>query len=215
LRRRDADSVFLAAWLIGTFVFAAYLNWTVNTRSVLPIIPAAAILIARRLDHVQWRYRPTVWALVASLVVSGALSFWVGWGDMTLANSAREAAQILHDKTAGQPGKVFFFGHWGFQYYMQSLGARPLDLAQTKVTSADFIILPINNVNVVPIPVDLTSFSEMIELQDRCWMATMCTERDAGFYASVMGVMPFTLGSVPNERYILIRLRPSALQPSQ
>ena len=33
-RRRDADSVFLAMWVIGTFIFAAYLNWTVNARSL-------------------------------------------------------------------------------------------------------------------------------------------------------------------------------------
>jgi hypothetical protein len=214
-RRRDADTVFLAAWVIGTFVFAAYLNWTVNARSLLPLIPAASILMARRLDQVQRSCLPAVWALVIPLVVSGLLSLWVGWGDMTLANSAREAALIVHDKTAGQHGRVFFFGHWGFQYYMQSFGAQPVDLAQTKVTPADFIIQPENNINVVPIPVDLTSFSEVIKLQDRSWMATMCIERGAGFYASVMGVMPFTLGSVPDERYVLIRMRPSALQLSE
>jgi hypothetical protein len=49
-KRRDADSLLLALWVLGTFVFTAFLNWTVNARSVLPLNPAAGILLARRLD---------------------------------------------------------------------------------------------------------------------------------------------------------------------
>lgn len=213
-RRRDADSVFLAAWVAGSFIFAAYVNWTINSRSVLPLIPAAAILIARRLDEVQRPSRQAVRALVTPLVVSGLVCLWVAWGDTALANSAREAAQIIHDKTASQPGKVFFSGHWGFQYYMQSFGAQPLDQSQLKLTSADLIVQPENNSNLVEIPVDLTSSSEVIELHERCWTATMCTDRAAGFYTSLWGVMPFTFGRVPDEHYTLVRLSPS-LFPSR
>jgi len=206
--RRDADSTFLAAWLIGTFAFAACLNWSVNARSVLPLIPAAAILMARRLEQMQGLQRPVLWKLVAPLVVSGLLSLWVAWGDLTLANSAREAAQVVHHKTAGQPSRVFFFGHWGFQYYMQSFGAEPMDLAHLKVNAGDFVVQPENNTNVAPIPAEVTSSREVIELHERCSMAIMRTDRGAGFYSSVIGVMPYTLGSVPDERYALIRLRP-------
>lgn len=204
--RRDADSVFLAAWVIGPFV-AAYLNWSVNARVVLPLIPATAILMARRLELVQRPQSLALWKLIAPLVVSALLSLWIAWGDLTLANSAREAAQIIHDKTASQPGRVFFFGHWGFQYYMQSLGAQPMDLAHIKVDVGDLIVQPQNNTNVPPVPVDLISSSEVIELQDHCWIATLSTDRAAGFYSSVLGMMPYTLGSVPDERYVLIRLR--------
>src|SRR5438874_6818966 len=49
-RERDADSLFLACWVAGTFLFTAFLNWTVNVRSVLPLIPAIGILLARRLE---------------------------------------------------------------------------------------------------------------------------------------------------------------------
>src|SRR5262249_49278527 len=48
---RDAESMLLSLWVLGTFVFTAFLNWTVNARSVLPLIPAAAILICRRISH--------------------------------------------------------------------------------------------------------------------------------------------------------------------
>ena len=41
LTRRDA--LLLALWILGTCVFAALLNWTTNGRSILPLVPAAAI----------------------------------------------------------------------------------------------------------------------------------------------------------------------------
>src|SRR5437588_3234677 len=49
-RERDPDSLFLLLWVVGSFWFTAYLNWTVNVRSVLPMIPAVGILLARRLE---------------------------------------------------------------------------------------------------------------------------------------------------------------------
>src|SRR3954447_18763881 len=44
---RNSDSLFLGLWLIGTFMFAGFVNWSVNGRSVIPLIPAAGILLAR------------------------------------------------------------------------------------------------------------------------------------------------------------------------
>ena len=49
--RRDAGSVLLVLWIGGMFVFATLLNWTLNVRSLLPLLPAAGIVIARRLDR--------------------------------------------------------------------------------------------------------------------------------------------------------------------
>jgi hypothetical protein len=210
-RRRDADSVLLAAWVIGTFIFTSYLNWTVNARSVLPLIPAAAILIVRRLDEAPRRSFHAAWVLAIPLAISGVLSFWVTWSDTTMANSERKAAQMIHDKTAGQPGNVFFSGHWGFQYYMQLWGAKPLDLAQNDVAGGDFVVQPDNNSNAVPVAARATESRETIELPNPSWVTTMRVERAAGFYSAIYGVMPFGFGRVPDERYFLVRLRkPSA-----
>ena len=51
LCRRDARSWSLALWVLGTFLFAAFFNWTVNGRSLLPMAPAVGILLARRLEQ--------------------------------------------------------------------------------------------------------------------------------------------------------------------
>ena len=49
-RRREAAGWLLALWVLGTFVFTALLNWTINGRSILPMAPAVGILLARRLS---------------------------------------------------------------------------------------------------------------------------------------------------------------------
>ncbi|MEX2081901.1 MAG: glycosyltransferase family 39 protein, partial [Dehalococcoidia bacterium] len=48
-RRRDAPNLILACWLIGTFVFCAFINWTINARVLLAAAPAAGLLAARAL----------------------------------------------------------------------------------------------------------------------------------------------------------------------
>src|SRR5439155_68261 len=50
-RRRDVAAAMLAVWVGGVMVFASFLNWTTNVRSVLPAVPAAALLLARAADE--------------------------------------------------------------------------------------------------------------------------------------------------------------------
>jgi len=117
--KRDAASLLLLLWVVGTFCFAIFVNWAVNARSLLPAIPAAAILIARRLEKIQlpaMNRRQLV--VIAPLIVSGAVSLWVATGDRALANSARMAANYIHQETLHAVGAIEFQGHWGFQYYM-------------------------------------------------------------------------------------------------
>ena len=50
-RDRSAESWLLVLWLLGTFVFAGFVNWVNNGRSILPMAPALGILLVRRLDE--------------------------------------------------------------------------------------------------------------------------------------------------------------------
>jgi hypothetical protein len=127
-KQRSADSLLLALWVLGTFVFTAFLNWTINARSVLPLIPAAGILLARRLDTLGIASVKRLQAEVAlALLASGLLSFWIAQADADWANSAKQAAFVLRQRTRNETGTVWFQGHWGFQYYMEQLGMPPFD----------------------------------------------------------------------------------------
>jgi len=109
---RDAVALLLFLWVFGTFAFATYVNWALNGRSVLPMVPALALVIVRRLD----RQPVKAWVLPTVLAGSAALAVAVTMADCGLANANRTAARQLAAAYAPPPGRTLWFrGHWGFQ----------------------------------------------------------------------------------------------------
>jgi 4-amino-4-deoxy-L-arabinose transferase-like glycosyltransferase len=210
--RRDAQSLLLALWVGGIFVFATFLNWTINVRSVLPLVPAVGILIGRRLDQ---RFGPAgaarpAW-LVWPLVPAGVLALLVTWADYQMAGTARAAAAEIAERCKQHPGRAWYQGHWGFQYYMSEAGVEPLDYSDYRRRPGDLVIFPGNNCNVDwGIPrgpwVDPPYFE--LEVQACPWLATMNPSLGAGFYAAVFGPMPYAFGEVPPTRYQVRELAP-------
>jgi Flp pilus assembly protein TadD len=147
--------------------------------------------------------------LATPLTASLLLSLWVTWSDTKLANSAREAAELIHKATGNHSGKVIFQGHWGFQYYMEALGARPLDVSQFKFSSSDSVVEPSNNNNVTPWPPMMIVSNSLVAINTRQWVTTMHCDRAAGFYSSIFWRAPFRFRPEPEEKYKLIS--PNAL----
>ena len=212
-RRQTADSILLTAWVLGTFIFAAFFNWTVNARSILPLIPAVGLLIARRLDDTPLRSRWSSLWTGAPIILSLVLGLWIAGGDAALANSARTAAGKIHQRAVRASTRVLFMGHWGFQYYMESFGAQPIDLSRTELTPLDVVVRPENNTNVVPLPP--RSSTKVLTIEMKAWVTTMRAENGAGFYSSVWGPMPFAFGPVPPERYDSFRFSGSIAVPDE
>ena len=205
-KRRDAPSLLLLLWIVGTFLYAVLVNWQVNARSLLPLIPAVAILIAQRLDEI-W-LAPARWqrlAVIVPLLVSGAVSLWAAWGDEELANTARTMANYVHLKY-NAAGPVSFEGHWGFQYYMELLGARPLENSAHESHVGDLVVFPLNNANLFDISSD-ANVVEIARLKIDAHAGTMTTKLGAGFYSSDWGPLPFAIGPVPDERYYVLRMK--------
>src|SRR5207249_2932867 len=84
-RLRDAASLLLFLWLVGTLVFAVFFNWTINGRSLLAAAPAVGILTVRRLE--RGRGPVPRLPLAAAFLVTLAVT----WSDFRLAASARTA----------------------------------------------------------------------------------------------------------------------------
>jgi hypothetical protein len=209
-KRRDADSLLLMLWVLGTFIFTGFVNWTINARSVLPLIPAAGILLARRVDalpapsmHQHWR--PAMLAM--PLALAGVTSLWLTWADMELANSARTAATLIEQKTQNQPGTVWFMGHWGFQYYMESFGARSVVVNDPPHQPGDYLAIA-ESARLFVMRPEFVASREVIEIPVPLGITTAQNQLGAGFYSADTGPLPFAIGPVPPERYELLRLGP-------
>ena len=206
---RDADSLLLLLWVTGTFWFTAYLNWTVNARSILPMVPAVGILLARRLQ--KRSPNPTLQfkaLVVVGLSACGGLSLWLAHGDTYAANSERTAASLVHQETAGAID-VWFLGHSGFQYYMQEFGARPYDWEHPQAKPGDFLAIPYSKVWPEDVTSEFNGSRENIELPARSYASTTSSEIGAGFYHSYWSILPYAFGSIPSEKYAIFRLAKS------
>jgi len=201
VQRRDAGAGLLALWVLGTFAFTAFCNWTVNGRSILPMAPAVGILIARRLD----KHFPTaqmIWprGAVIGLAASAALSLFVLHADFLFARAARESARETCSELRVEGHLLWFEGHWGFQYYMEAGGARAIDLAHPALKSGDTFVVPANNAGLHSSRLDTRTGRTVFSVPKSSFLATMDKSVGAGFYASIDGPLPFAFGRVPPER---------------
>jgi hypothetical protein len=210
-RRRDAGSWLLVFWVWGTFVFAALVNWTVNGRSILPMVPAVAILIARRLEQRPGsRGQPAAICLAAG----AAVSFAVVGADASLAHATRRLAAQVSAAYQRPPAPLWFQGHWGFQYYMQELGASPVDFKSSPLKLGDTVVVPSNNTNLLPPDSQRSVSVGTITVKSAGALTTMDQTTGAGFYSSVWGPLPFAFGHVPPEYARVYELRqPSVATP--
>ncbi|MCI0422885.1 MAG: glycosyltransferase family 39 protein [Acidobacteria bacterium] len=208
LNRKDAASALLFLWMAGTFVFAALLNWAITARTFLPIVPAAVIILLRRLEqrNLEALRLPSARAL-GPLLATALLGFTVAFADYTLAGSGREAANALNLEYRDK--QMWFQGHWGFQYYMEQLGATGFDVLNSKPAPGELMVVPVNNTNLFWPRKETVRIVKLLQFQTCSWLSTMHPAVRAGFYANSAGPLPFAFGNVPPEEYYVF----SVVQP--
>jgi 4-amino-4-deoxy-L-arabinose transferase-like glycosyltransferase len=198
-KRRDAKSALLFLWVFGTFTFAAFFNWTVNGRSILPLVPAVGILLARRLGEKVLAGR-TAWTpgVAVCLAASAALSFLITRSDYLLAVAVRQSARETFAKYGHGRAAFWYEGHWGFQYYMDLFGAAALDMQHPALKVGDHLAVPLHNCFIFEPKSEAAEVAEVITVQGPQWLTTWSADVGAGFY-SFPGPMPFAFGRVPPE----------------
>ena len=202
-RKGDAVSLFLFCWCAITFIFATFVNWSVNARSILPMAPAIGVLLARRLDRLAPARKS--YSLYMPLVLAVALSLYITFCDYRLANSARSAANEAYVKYNSMSKYLLFQGHWGFQYYMELKGGMPADIEMLQHIKHAILIIPENNTNLFSLPQGLRGIKlGEIEYVMPIYIATMSKDRGAGFYADTWGPLPFSFGVVQPETYDIL-----------
>jgi hypothetical protein len=202
--RHDHVFFLLHFWIVSTFIFAAFLNWTINGRSLLPLVPPFCILAARQIDSFP-DFNKIKNRLLLSIIFGMFFSFLLARADCRFADSARDAADAIYKRYGSNVNKVYFQGHWGFQYYMEEKGFKALDNKKTILTIGDIVINPVNNTNVFELFPDKFSMIGKMEFPVIPWIATMQTDSVAGFYSSVWGPLPFVIGVIPIESYYFYR----------
>lgn len=205
--RRDAPSLLLSLWILGILMFAIAFNWTVNGRSLLPMLPAVGILLARRVDQLAHESRDKLMHRIAWLAIPGAVvSLLVAKADFDSANHRRSAAESICKRYQRQNKTIWFEGHWGFQYYMEQGGAKALDRWYSVPDSQDIVVVPSEGADRFDFANDLVQLVEIVEYSPSTLCSSMNLSAGAGFYASAIGPLPFVFGTPGPERYYIFQV---------
>ena len=190
---------------VGTFAFAVFFNWTISGRAILPIATASGIIIMRSLEG---EVRPVAWPrLLPPLIIGAALSFSVSLADYSLAQAARSGASTIIKRYSGEGRTLWFQGHWGFQYYMEEGGAKPIDFRRSFIAPGEFVATPLNATNRRVMPPEFTEHVEELRAPTLSWASTMSMDSGAGFYASEWGPVPYRFGSIKDEIFVITRAK--------
>jgi 4-amino-4-deoxy-L-arabinose transferase-like glycosyltransferase len=198
-QRRDRVAVTLALWIISGLFFAMVLNWMVNARSFLPIVPAAAILLVRRLGAMRGNLPAGGW-LLWPLVPSAAITLSLMLADYQLANSSRTAAEQITAQYQPANHKLWFEQHMGIQYYLEELGGQPLDCERSVFQPGDIVVVPWVNYGFVPLPPGSVGWIEPLIYRPRSWINL------AGFYGGGWGPVPFAVGGLPPQEFYILKV---------
>jgi hypothetical protein len=203
VRHKTPDSVLLFLWIAGTFIFVGAVNWTVSGRNILPMLPAACFVLLRRLESRPQATLHLCWPLGLSLLVA----LLAAQGDWKFAQSARQAAFLVNQQLGAGSGPIYFEGHWGFQFYMEQLGARPLILNPLQLTPNELVVMPLNNTCWVDLPAAHIEPLSQVDVSASGWVSLMNNSTGAGYYSDDWGPAPFVFGPTAPEQYSIVRVK--------
>lgn len=200
LRDKDAGSFLLLCWIYGVFVYCALLNPVVAGRYLLPLVPAVAIVFGKRFGPNGGWKRP---AFISGSVFLVVISLLVTSADYRYANAVRSAAGNVLNVWAREGNKLFFQGHWGFQYYLEEGGAIALSHAEPQARVGDLIASPSFGSNVSELNPAYLAAAGWFSILPVKWFSTFNNGIGAGFHCSLYGPLPYAFGDVKPDFFYL------------
>lgn len=205
LTLRDGLMLVLLVWIAATIAFQFRLLFAA-TRYVLPLLPAAILLVLARRPPPRL-VRLTAWIGVVVCLV-------VAIGDAKMANVSRSFVhgEIRPLLSASAP-RFFFDGHWGFQHYAEKLGGRILAKGE-KVDwkTGDVVAIAFNAHPQRKKPGGATRWSERkLDLSPEWPIHTMDCTTATSFYSNgvagcrwaLTAYLPWSLSTAPSERFAI------------
>jgi len=207
---RETDADLWMPWFAAVAFLQVAAYWGVVSRYVLFLLPPLVFSIAGRFEADGGRGSRRLH--LAGLLAAAALSLALLSVDSRYAGAQKDLAEALKARYLDKGRRVWFTGHWGFQYYLEKAGAAGLDVnSRTSTWEAvrpgDVVVMPWVNVNIIPPDRPFVANMLTIKIDDPIPLRLMTAgSRNAGFYASSFGFLPFTISRRPLDRFNVIEM---------
>ena len=200
---RDAASLLLSLWMLGTFIFVTFFNWSITARTVLPLAPAVSILLMRHWDRGQ--REPRFLTKLGWVGITALISILVTAADYHEADASRAGARFFRKRFAHRHTPIWFQSHWGFQFYMEKWQAQPL-LQNTPIRTGDIMVVPSNNADPLSISRPSIPVAQFV-YPVMPLTAVFAPGTGAGFYSSVRGPVPWAIVRTTPARFEAVKFR--------
>jgi hypothetical protein len=197
-------SLLLLLWIAGVYVFAAKLNWAINARSILPMLPPVCILAQRALERCTLlHFRPLVLAGCTAALIAVLVSV----ADYRTALGNRVAADLVFQKFPHR--RIWFTGHWGFEYYMLKNGGIAVEDLENRCRRNDILVVAMNNYGIAPPTVYFMPLDKMTA-DDSPFLTTQNAQLGAGFYFSPGDRLPYRFGDIHPDTFMILQVMEDA-----
>jgi Dolichyl-phosphate-mannose-protein mannosyltransferase len=185
IARRDRQQLALGLWLLPALAPVIYVH--LPAKYIVPLLPAAAILVARALAEARPAMRR--WMPAAFVAAGLIVSILVLTGIRNFARAQRQAAQDLVAPRVAAGEKVWFAGHWGFHWYAEAAGAKPAAWRGEVPQPGDVVV-----VSRIDNPVFISKWDRWRMLSRTSYSnrgRVMDRQAGAGFFSSGFGYLPW------------------------
>lgn len=133
--------VFLILWLAGEVTTYFVISYFPAVRRVLMTVLVATLLAGRAGSFALGQRRLPLAPLLALQLLLG-LAVWSV--DLLEARAQQQVAEQAAAKIRSQDpaAKIWYVGHWGFQYYAEAEGMQPLIPDHTLVRRGEWLVVP-------------------------------------------------------------------------
>jgi hypothetical protein len=204
VKRRDEIQMSLGASLFAPLIALPYSHFPLKLN--LLAAPAACIIVVRAMAMLpKLRTRLVLGTVAAAGVTLGVA---ILRADSSFAELGRRAASELIVPRLAAGDRVWFMGHWGFQWYAEQAGAKHVTLTPPYPEPGDFVVICRicdKGFKVGPMLFQDYGLVQVAELSDRAPGGRLMTE-GAGFFSNNNGYLPWTWGVTPLEEFVTARV---------
>jgi hypothetical protein len=216
--RWSADSWFVVGWVLIELAGYFALTPFPAARRVVGLTMALGVLAARVVSRVTRSHperQPPAWVMPFGVGVGVFVAALDTYDALPEKVFAEQSAAVVR---AGSPhARVWFAGHWGFQYYCERAGMLPVVRGESELKAGDYLVLPVfpgaegfyrpNSFHVPPPPPE--GVAEPVA--EFVWDDWLSARTIPNFYG---GVDPVVGRSHPRLRVALLRLREDYVFPA-
>ncbi len=206
-----SDAFFLFCWACGFLLFSVVLAPFQAVRHVLPALPPLTFLAFRFLDRGETVATGSA-TLLPWLLLQATLAGAINLADADYAASYRDFAQFAAQRWKPKADTIWYVGHWGWKYYADQAGFRPLHREGPFPKEGDLLLWP-ERVHIGDALQDWAGYRDRLQLiesreYDSPLPIRTMNFKCAAFYAVVRDNIPYCFQSGPLERFRVYRVVP-------